>query len=74
MTRRQAREYKERWRKVNARQLRELRTLTPEQKLDQWARLWIWVKEFGWDKALAAEEQQVRDRWNRIRRAYGVID
>jgi hypothetical protein len=72
LTRTEAQAWAARWRRVNEAERRELRATSPEQKLRQLAALMLSVDALGWRAALAAEEAEVRDRWNRLRRAYGV--
>jgi hypothetical protein len=72
MTKGEARDWVLRWRLVSDRQARELRALTPDQKLGQLADLCGWIAAFGWDEKLRDEERRVRDRWNRLRRIYRV--
>lgn len=71
MTKQEARAFVRRWALVNAREREELRATTPDQKLRQVAALMDSVQLFGWDRALAAEEDEVRSRWARLQRAYG---
>ena len=72
ITRAQALAFKKRWAAVNAYEIEELRRTPPAVRLRQLATLMSWAKAFGWTDALAAEEEAVRDRWNRLRRAYRV--
>lgn len=71
MTKQEARAFVRRWALVNAREREELRATPPEQKLRQVAALMASVHLFGWDRALAAEEDDVRSRWVRLKHAYG---
>jgi hypothetical protein len=52
---------------VNAMEQEELRTTPLDRKLYQLAVLMASVKSLGWAEALAAEEAEVRARWNRLR-------
>ncbi|MBI3976670.1 MAG: hypothetical protein HY331_00650 [Chloroflexi bacterium] len=72
MTKAEALAFKARWEMVNAAEIEELRATTPEKKLRQLAAMMALAKQLGWTDALAAEEGEVRERWNRLRRAYGV--
>lgn len=72
MTKQDARAFVRRWALVNAREREELRATPPEQKLRQIAALMASVHLFGWDRALAAEEDEVRSRWIRLKSAHGV--
>lgn len=67
MTRADARAYAERWKLVEAMQQQELLAMTPSEKFHQLCDLMEWAKAFGWEASLAAEEQQVRERWNLLR-------
>jgi len=70
MTKSEVRRWLSRWKAVEARQRREAQNMTPTEKLEECARLFAWVKAFRWNRRLQAEEQQVRDLWTRLRRAY----
>ncbi len=72
ITKKEAREFKRRWRLVNEAEKRELRRTSPAQKFRQLAVLMQWVKGFGWEKALKAEEAEVRKRWAKLKRLYNV--
>jgi len=69
MTRAQARAWKRRWRLVNQAEIEELRRTPMEQKLRQLAVLMASTDEMGWTEQLAAEEEQVRKLWIRLRKA-----
>lgn len=72
ITKAEARSFKRRWKAVNAAEREELRATPAAHKFRQLAALMASVGELGWTEALAAEEAEVRDRWNRLRRAYRV--
>lgn len=72
-TKTEAREYRERWLRVNAAEIEELRRMSPVEKLRQLAALMASVDELGWREALSKEDEQVRARWNRLRKAYHVV-
>jgi hypothetical protein len=72
MTREEARAYLARWRLVNAREREELRAAAPEAKLRQLAALMESVDALGWRDVLAQGEDEVRERWGQLRKAYGV--
>lgn len=67
LTRQEARAFRTRWEMVNAAEQLELRTTPLDRKLRQLAALMASVKSLGWTEALAAEEAEVRARWNRLR-------
>jgi len=70
MTKQAARDFQRRWAAVNAAERDELRATPIAQKLRQLAALMASVRALGWDRALAAEEDAVRARWIRLKRAY----
>jgi len=69
MTRADARAFRTRWERVNAVERAELRATPLAHKLRQLAALMASVEPLGWTEALAAEEAEVRERWNRLRAA-----
>jgi len=52
---------------VNAAEQEELRVTPLDLKIRQLAALMASVKSLGWTEALANEEAEVRQRWNRLR-------
>jgi hypothetical protein len=68
----QARAFRARWAAVNAAEREELRNTPLDLKLKQLVALMSSVGEFGWNAALAREEAEARERWNRLRKAYRV--
>ena len=72
ITKAQALAYWTRWQTVNAAERVELQATPIAHKLRQLAALMASVKKLGWTESLAGEEAQVRDRWNRLRKAYHV--
>lgn len=68
ITRADARAYAERWKRVESLQRRELLAISPTEKFQQLCELMEWARAFGWETSLAAEEQQVRERWILLRR------
>jgi hypothetical protein len=42
------------------------------EKFNQLVALMSSVEAMGWTKALATEEKEVRNRWNKLRRRYHV--
>jgi len=67
LTRKDARAFRARWEMVNAAERAELRMTPLDRKLRQLAALMASVQPLGWTEALAAEEDEVRRRWNRLR-------
>jgi hypothetical protein len=72
MTKAEGRAFKLRWRRVNRFEEEELRQSSLDLKLRQLAALMASVKPLGWTEALAEGEAEVRDRWQRLRKVYGV--
>jgi hypothetical protein len=61
-----------RWRLVNDAEREELRSTPVEVKARQLASLMGMAVALGWTEALAAEAAEVRERWIRLRKAYGL--
>jgi hypothetical protein len=72
ITKKEMKAWRDRWALVNAAEIEELRTTPPAVKLRQLAALMASVDQLGWTEAMAAEEEQVRENWIRIRKAYGL--
>lgn len=72
MSRAEGEAFKARWAMVASAERDELRATSMDKKLRQLVALMASVTELGWDEALAAEEIEVRERWRRLRQAYGV--
>lgn len=70
LTRGEAQAYKLRWEAVNAAEREELISMPIAHKFRQLAALQASAGKFGWTAALAAEEDQVRQRWARLCREY----
>ncbi|RPH55812.1 hypothetical protein EHM82_04595 [bacterium] len=66
MTKAEAREFAERWRKVNLAEVEELRSTPLEVQLRQLDSLRTAFEAFGWEED-PKEVEEVRDRWNRLR-------
>lgn len=64
--------FKKRWEEVNAFEREELRRTPTEQKLKQLAALMASIKVFGRINTLSKGESEIRERWNRLRKAYNV--
>ena len=71
MTKLDALEYVARYKLVNEFEIAELRSTSIEAKLEQTNALMAAVRQMGWTDALAEEEAEVRERWLRLKRAYG---
>jgi len=70
LTKSEALAFKRRWRFANAFEKEELRLLSYDEKLEQLIMLTASAKEFDWIKSLEAEANEVRDRWNELRKVY----
>ena len=70
ITKAEAAAFKKRWKMVNAFEEKELRALSAAKKLEQLEMLMALAKELGWDEALEREANKVRNRWNKLRKAY----
>ena len=71
MNKSEAQEYVARYKIVNEFEIAELRSMSIEVKLEQTNALMAVVNQMGWTQALADEEAEVRERWLRLKRAYG---
>ncbi len=71
LTKAQARAFRRRWQRVNAREEEELRTTPLEIKLQQFNTLLAWAQQLGWATVLAEGEEEVRQRWMRLRKVLG---
>ena len=72
ITKLEARAFRTRWKFVNNSERQELRNMPLIEKFKQLVALMSSVEELGWTKALASEEKEVRERWNKLRRYYHV--
>lgn len=68
ISKKEARNFKKRWLRVNREEIRELRRTPIMTKLKQLASLMFSVEELGWKKMLGSGESEVRKRWNRLRK------
>jgi hypothetical protein len=69
MTRGEARAFRARWQAVNAAERRELQTTPAVVRFRQLAALMASSRGLGWDRSRSRNEDVVRRRWNRLRRA-----
>jgi hypothetical protein len=67
MNREEARQYKARWRMVNEHTAREAREATPASKLEQLALMYDAAQALGWADGLMDGEEEVRERWRRLK-------
>lgn len=70
MTKTEAKKFRKRWEMVNAAEREELRKTPAEVKFRQLEALMASVDQLGWADALAAEEESVRARWQKLKAAY----
>ena len=66
-----ARQFRERWKRINALQLEEYRRLTPEERLRQFFSLMELAKAMNWETYTPAEIEEVRRRWKKIKAKSG---
>ena len=71
MTKAEAKAWKANWEAVNELEREELRSTSLETKLCQMVALMQWVRTFGWQERLAEGEDEVRNRWIRLKKIYG---
>lgn len=67
MTGEEAREFKARWKMVNDFTAEEARRTPPEVKLRQLSLMYETALAFGWADALREGEEEVRERWRRLK-------
>jgi hypothetical protein len=72
ITREEALAFRTRWAAVNAFQQREADATPLIERLRQLNGLMASVRSLGWSDTLRAGEDLVRERWNLLRRHYGV--
>ena len=72
MTRAEGRAFKKRWRMVNEMEREELRAMPAAVKFRQLAALMALGRQLGWTEALREGEEEVRERWIQLRKAYEV--
>jgi len=70
LTKGEAQAYKKRWETVNAAENEELASTPVADKFRQVAALLASAGKLGWTETLVAEDEQVRDRWARLRKEY----
>ena len=72
MTKTEAMAFRKRWEEVNNAEREELRSMSPAAKLRQLAALMASVDLLDWKRTLAEEETVTRERWIRLKEAYGA--
>lgn len=68
----EAKEFTDRWARVNQAEIDELNATPPEILLRQMDSLRSAVDTFGWREELDKETEEVRNRWNRLRALFGA--
>lgn len=71
LTKTQARAFRDRWRRVNAREVEELRATNLEVRWRQFNTLLAWGRRPEWEAMLAEGVAEVRERWARLRKVLG---
>jgi len=72
ITKSEVKAFRSQWKIVNKAEREELRSMPVIEKFNQLVALMSSVEEMGWTKALIAEDKEVRNRWNKLRRYYHV--
>jgi hypothetical protein len=72
LTKEEAEQFKARWKLVNDFTDDEARCAPPEVKLRQTALLYEAAHTFGWTERLRDGEEEVYERWRRLKEFYGV--
>lgn len=70
MTKEEALAYKAGYEAVNALEIAELRSMSFEERFEHAAALMDSARQMGWVAALSAEDDDVRELWIRLKRAY----
>jgi len=73
MTAKDAQEWRDRWRVVNAHRAAEVRAMTADEKIRQLAELMSAPVSAERVKSRAAEVEIVRQRWAKLRNAYDCL-
>jgi hypothetical protein len=66
-----AQAYKKRWELVAEAERQSLRTMSFDEKVRQTAALMASAKPMGWSDALAEGDEEVRQRWQKLREVLG---
>jgi hypothetical protein len=70
MTKARAAAFRARWQLVNDFEREEALRASYDDKYLQFWTLLQWARAFGWEKDLAREDDLVRARWMKLRKAY----
>jgi len=72
MTKEDACAYRERYRLVNEYEIEELQRTSMDEKLRQLSSMMTMSRDLGWTDKLAEDEEAVRERWIKLRKAYAA--
>jgi hypothetical protein len=61
------RAFVERWKRINALEIEELRRLTPNQRARQFFTLLNLAKKMNWQTSTPEEIEEVRRRWRKLK-------
>ena len=70
MTKEELLAYIKGYEEVNALEIQELRSMSIEEKFREAAALMETARKMGWVEALSAEDEEARQLWIRLKRAY----
>lgn len=68
LTKAEAHAFRRRWEQVNLHEEEELRVMSLEVRWRQFNTLLRWASQFQWTAALGEGEEEVRERWMRLRK------
>ncbi len=74
MSRKDTQEWRRRWRAVDVHRIKELRAMSVEEKLRQLTELMSTPVSAEWLKKREEDLKIVRERWVKLRKAYGCIE
>lgn len=67
MTREEAQLFKSRWRLANERIAKEIRETPPLTRLHQLARMFAAAEGLGWSERMRRGEEEIFERWQKLR-------
>jgi hypothetical protein len=73
MTQKDAQAWQRRWRTVNAHRVAEVRAMSMDEKASQLSELMSMQVSAQWIQKREAEVQVIRQRWAKLREAYGCL-
>lgn len=74
MTPKDAQAWQRRWRTVNAHRVVEVRAMSMDEKVRQLSELMSMHVSAKWIQKREAEVQTIRQRWAKLREAYGCLE